>query len=102
MDAQRLERELMALRQAAKEAAVAMAQYMPDRKETHDLFAVLTGEAIPTRARQASQPEWSAAPVRTQWGDGMMVADVALDKDSTLTLYCHKDDVPKVSAVLLA
>lgn len=94
----RVEAELMALRQAAKEAAVAMAQHMPNRKETHDLFAVLTGEGWPTAA--ASALDWQAAPTSTQWGEGMVVACVALDKDSTLDLYCHKDDVHKVAAAL--
>jgi len=93
----RVEAELMALRQAAKEAAVAMAQHMPNRKETHDLFAVLTGEAIPVIAAPL---EWVEAPTRTEWGDGMMSATVALDKDSTLDLYCHKDDIHKVVAAL--
>jgi hypothetical protein len=93
----RIEAELSALRQAAKEAAVAMAQHMPNRKETHDLFAVLTGEAIPTIPAPL---EWAEAPMRTQWGNGMMTALVALDKDSTLDLYCHKDDIHKVAPAL--
>jgi hypothetical protein len=104
LETKRLERELLSLRQAAKEAAVAMAQHMPNRKETHDLFAVLTGDAHPSNATaaQASALEWTAAPIRTQWGDGMMVADVALDSDSTLTMYCHRDDRPKVVAAIAA
>jgi hypothetical protein len=40
--------------------------------------------------------KWSTAPTRTEWGEGMMVADVALDNDSTLTMYCHKNDLAKV------
>jgi hypothetical protein len=44
--------------------------------------------------------EWTEAPTRTQWGDGMMKALVALDNDSTLYLYCHKDDAPKVAGAL--
>lgn len=44
IEIKRLEGELLALRQAAKEAAVAMAQHMPNRKETHDLYAFLTGD----------------------------------------------------------
>jgi 3-mercaptopyruvate sulfurtransferase SseA len=44
--------------------------------------------------------EWTQAPTRTQWGDGMMQALVALDNDSTLSLYCHKDDAAKVAGAL--
>ncbi len=31
----------------------------------------------------------------------MMVADVELDKDSTLSLYAHEDDLTKVAAALV-
>jgi hypothetical protein len=93
----RIERELLALRQAAKEAAVAMAKHMPNRKETHDLFAVLTGEATPAIAAPL---EWRRAPKSTVWGSEMMGALVELDEDSTLDLYCHKDDIHKVAAAL--
>ena len=41
------QQELVYLRHEAKKAAVAMALHMPNRKETHDLFAALTGEATP-------------------------------------------------------
>jgi hypothetical protein len=43
--------------------------------------------------------KWSAAPDRTSWGHGMMVADVEIDKDHTLTLYCEADQVEKVNAL---
>lgn len=33
---------------------------------------------------------WSPAPRKVEWGDGMLVADVALTTDETLTLYMHK------------
>lgn len=35
--------------------------------------------------------DWSAAPLRTEWGAGMMVADVMLTKDETLTAYVHRN-----------
>jgi len=37
---------------------------------------------------------WSAAPRQSRWGAGMMVADVMLTKDETLTLYAHKEALP--------
>lgn len=34
---------------------------------------------------------WSSAPARTEWGAGMMCADIALTKDETMTAYVHTD-----------
>jgi hypothetical protein len=43
--------------------------------------------------------KWQQAPVKTQWGDEMVVASVAIDKDHTLSLYCERDQTPKVDAI---
>ena len=43
--------------------------------------------------------KWQQAPVKTQWGDEMVVASVAIDKDHTLSLYCERDQAPKVDAM---
>lgn len=43
---------------------------------------------------------WSDSPNKTEYGAGMVVADIELDKDSTLTVYCHKDDTDKVEPAL--
>ena len=43
--------------------------------------------------------KWQQAPVKTQWGDDMVVASVAIDKDHTLSLYCERDQAPKVEAM---
>jgi hypothetical protein len=42
-----------------------------------------------------SAAKWFPAPVRTEWGAGMMVADIELSKDETLTIYAHKKAIPK-------
>jgi len=54
----------------------------------------------------AAQPQqepvatlWQQAPIRTTWGDEMMVASVAIDNDHTLSLYCERDQTPKVDAM---
>ncbi len=44
--------------------------------------------------------QWSEAPTKSQWGAGMMVADIALSKDETLTLYAHKSALHLVAAAL--
>ncbi len=43
--------------------------------------------------------KWQQAPVKTQWGDEMVVASVAIDKDHTVCLYCERDQTPKVEAM---
>ena len=43
--------------------------------------------------------KWHQAPVKTSWGDGMVVADLAIDKDHTLSIYCERDQTAKVEAM---
>lgn len=43
--------------------------------------------------------EWHEAPVKTQWGDDMAVADLAIDKDHTVSVYCERDQTTKVEAM---
>ena len=50
--------------------------------------------------REALKLEWTQAPVKTQWGQDMVVACVAIDKDHTLDLYCERDQTQKVETML--
>jgi len=43
--------------------------------------------------------KWQQAPIRTVWGDDMVVASVAIDNDHTLSLYCERDQTPKIDAM---
>jgi len=43
--------------------------------------------------------KWQQAPVKTQWGDEMVVASVAINKDHTVCLYCEHDQTSKVEAM---
>ena len=43
--------------------------------------------------------KWQQAPVKTQWGDEMVVASVAIDKDHTVSLYCEREQTAKVEAM---
>ena len=43
--------------------------------------------------------KWHQAPVKTSWGDGMVVADLAIDKDHTVSIYCERDQTAKVKAM---
>ena len=43
--------------------------------------------------------KWHQAPVKTSWGDGMVVADLSIDKDNTISVYCERDQTTKVEAM---
>ena len=45
---------------------------------------------------QLSHPQ--PAPIKTSWGNGMMVIDIALDADRTVSVYAHIDDITRVRA----
>ena len=53
----------------------------------------------PVKPAQPVALKWQQAPVKTQWGDDMVVASVAIDNDHTLSLYCERDQAPKVDAM---
>jgi hypothetical protein len=42
---------------------------------------------------------WHQAPIKTQWGHEMVVADLAIDKDNTVSVYCERDQTAKVEAM---
>ena len=42
---------------------------------------------------------WMPAPIKTQWGHDMVVADLAIDKDHTVSVYCEKDQTARVEAM---
>jgi len=63
----------------------------------------LSGEAQ-TRSVDKDEPvawKWHQAPVKTSWGDGMVVADLAIDKDHTASIYCERDQTAKVEAMFI-
>jgi hypothetical protein len=43
--------------------------------------------------------KWHQAPVKTSWGHDMVVADLAIDKDNTVSVYCERDQTTKVEAM---
>jgi hypothetical protein len=54
-------------------------------------------ESTPSAAPVAWK--WHQAPVKTQWGDDMVVADIAIDKDHTVSVYCERDQKARVEAM---
>ena len=63
----------------------------PLRDLLSDVFDALEQKPVALR--------WQQAPIRTAWGDDMVVANVAIDNDHTLSLYCERDQTPKVDAM---
>ena len=52
--------------------------------------------------RDAQEPvawKWHQAPVKTSWGHDMVVADLAIDKDNTVSVYCERDQTTEVEAM---
>lgn len=49
--------------------------------------------------QEAVALKWLPAPRKTEWGSGMVSADVEIDRDHTLTLYCEEDQMAKVDAM---
>lgn len=45
---------------------------------------------------------WMPAPIKTQWGHDMVVADLAIDKDHTVSVYCERDQTKKVEVMFSA
>jgi hypothetical protein len=43
--------------------------------------------------------KWHQAPFKTSWGHEMVVADLAIDKDNTVSVYCERDQTAKVEAM---
>ena len=63
----------------------------PLRDLLSDVFDALEQKPVALR--------WQQAPIRTAWGDDMVVANVAIDNDHTLSLYCERDQTPKIDAM---
>ena len=69
---------------------------------TTDLQAevqALKADALMQHLRMA---HWLPAPLKTEWGCGMLVADIALSKDETLTLYASVTAIDAAMADPLA
>ena len=68
-----------------------------DVSEWERWHAVAKAAKQPTDDRVAFK--WFEAPVKTQWGDDMVVADLEIDKDHTVSIYCEGDQTEKVEAM---
>lgn len=46
-----------------------------------------------------SKIKWGKAPIKTTWDVGMVQADIEIDADHTLTIYCESDQTEKVEEI---
>jgi hypothetical protein len=53
----------------------------------------------PQQAQKQEPWVWQQSPIKTQWGDDMVVADLAIDKDHTVSVYCERDQTARVEAM---
>jgi hypothetical protein len=56
-------------------------------------------ECVMEAEQEPAVLKWQQAPIRTAWGDDMVVASIAIDNDHTLSLYCERDQTPKVDVM---
>jgi hypothetical protein len=66
------------------------------KNDCHSLAEALQGYTPP--AAHAAW-KWHQAPSKTSWGHEMVVADLAIDKDNTVSVYCERDQTTKVEAM---
>ena len=87
-------------REAMKLALEALETSMyPQQKQLQAITALREALAEQPAQQEPVALKWQQAPVKTQWGDDMVVASVAIDNDHTLSLYCERDQAPKVDAM---
>jgi len=89
-------------REAMKLALEALETSMyPQQKQLQAITALREALAEQPAQQEPVALKWQQAPVKTQWGDDMVVASVAIDNDHTLSLYCERDQVMRTSISLL-
>ena len=86
-----------ALKLALDALDVVKLHYTQNRHVNEAITAIK--EALAQTEQEPVALKWQQAPVKTQWGDEMVVASVAIDKDHTVCLYCERDQTSKVDAM---
>ena len=80
---------------------------LTDVRRVHDMLRQALVDFVDASMGELEAPtkpagpfEWAPAPSRTQWGAGMVLADVEIDRDHTLSIYAEADHAPHVAAAL--
>ena len=69
--------------------------------EDEDIPVAITAikQALSAPVQEPVAWKWHQAPVKTSWGHEMVVADLAIDKDNTVSVYCERDQTAKAEAM---
>ena len=75
-----------------------------NKKAIIALRQAIQEEALRNVARLGQEIEqepwkWFPAPVKTEWGHEMVVADLGIDKDHTVSIYCEREQTAKVESM---
>lgn len=73
----------------------------PIWKTPHKEAIISLRQAI-ERAQKQKPWVWMPAPTKTLWANDMVEADLSIDKDHTVSIYCERDQTEKVEAMLSA
>ena len=78
---------------------VIQSEFATGGKNIYDPDTVI--EALRDRLAQPEpEPvEWFYAPLKTEWGEDMVAADLAIDNDHMVSIYCEADQIEKVEAM---
>jgi hypothetical protein len=92
------------MRQLIEDLISAMEYHVEQTRPIHSTTVALQAarEAIKAMPAPVQEPvawKWHQAPVKTSWGHQMVVADLAIDKDHTVSIYCERDQKAKVEAM---
>ena len=86
--------------------ALKLALYELEGIPVYKKYGVRISNAIVAIKEALAQPvqepvawKWHKAPVKTSWGHEMFVADLGIDRDHTVSIYCERDQISKVEAM---
>jgi hypothetical protein len=71
-------------------------------RQIHDVLAMQSETnhwAKPVAEQEPVAWKWHKAPVKTLWGHEMFVADIDIDKDHMVSVYCERDQKTRVEAM---
>jgi hypothetical protein len=90
-----MKQALEALEQEAADYSIQYIGSIPD----HIADAIKSLRTAIEQAEKQEPWQWNDAPIKTQWGQDMVVADLEIDKDHTVSVYCERDQTKNVEAM---
>jgi hypothetical protein len=93
--------EALKLALAALEWNLPVIEDYGDKEQLNRQHKAITAikQALAAPVQEPVAWKWHQAPVKTSWGHDMVVADLAIDRDNTVSVYCERDHTAKVEAM---